>query len=247
MPSSLILRTGPKRLATRAAVVRAPSTTAEGDAVGAGQRVGVVAEDGAEGQQAAGQVGHEGAVEAGEGFEDGGVELGHVAAAGEVVDRTLGQGLGIGWHRRQPAAAIRRPDRHLIEGVEDAEEGERPGGGFGIDRVVGPVPGGSGTSRTSWGAIRRPMACEGSETTTSRPPWRSSARSRAVWKSTRASEGIAHHAFPQGEFRFRVEHPPAAMSEDERLDAAGEDLDLLVRAEHQADVAARAVASAWNV
>src|SRR5262249_24444854 len=31
MPSSLILRTGPNRLATRAAVVRAPSTRGEGD------------------------------------------------------------------------------------------------------------------------------------------------------------------------------------------------------------------------
>ena len=52
--------------------------------------------------------------------------------------------------------------------------------------------------------------------------------------------GVAHRAFPQGELRFGVEHAPAAVGEDEGLDAAGEDLDLLVRAEHQADVAASA-------
>ena len=96
-------------------MVRAPSAV-----IGAGEVGGVVAEDRAEGEQAAGAVGGEGAVEAGEGFEDGRVELGHVAAAGEVVQGALGQrvaggqlgragrtGLGVG--RARSWGAISRP------------------------------------------------------------------------------------------------------------------------------------------
>ena len=64
MPSSLTLRTGPKWLAASAAVVRAPSAVVE-----AGQRRGVVAQDRAEGQQAAVAVGGQGAVEAGQRLE----------------------------------------------------------------------------------------------------------------------------------------------------------------------------------
>src|SRR5208282_5769336 len=51
--------------------------------------------------------------------------------------------------------------------------------------------------------------------------------------------GIGYRPFPERELRFRVEHPPAAVGEDERLYSTGEYFDLLVRAEHEADVAAR--------
>ena len=50
--------------------------------------------------------------------------------------------------------------------------------------------------------------------------------------------GIGYRPFPERKLRFRVEHPPAAVGEDKRLHSTGEHLDLLVRAEHQADMAA---------
>src|SRR5208337_2298590 len=47
-----------------------------------------------------------------------------------------------------------------------------------------------------------------------------------------------YRPFPERKLRFRVEHPPAAVGEDKRLHSSGEHLDLLVWAEHQADMAA---------
>ena len=49
----------------------------------------------------------------------------------------------------------------------------------------------------------------------------------------RAADGLV----PEGELGGRVEDPPAAVGEGERLRALGEELDLLVGAEHDADVA----------
>ena len=201
-PSSLTFRTGPKRLATRAAVVRAPSARRRGARSGP-ERVGVVAEDRAEGEQAAGAVG-------------------------------------------RPGRRRGRPGPRGRRGRGRSRRGRGPGSG-------GPAwpAGRRGSARRaarrgprrasrSCGAISRPTAAPGSSTTTNRPPWRSSARSRAVWKRTRASARVGHRACPDGELRRRVEHPPAAVGEGERLDAAGEELDLLVRAQDQADVAAGA-------
>ena len=52
----------------------------------------------------------------------------------------------------------------------------------------------------------------------------------------RVGDGV----FPDRELRRRVEDPPPAVREGERLLAAGEQLDLVVRAQDQADVAAGA-------
>src|SRR5207244_5224066 len=41
---------------------------------------------------------------------------------------------------------------------------------------------------------------------------------------------------PEGEFRFRVQHSPAAVGEDKSLHSASENFDLLVRAENQANM-----------
>ena len=94
MPSSLILRTGPKRLATRAAVVRAPSARAGGDARSQPER------ECASWRRIAPKASSrplesvdEGAVETGQGLEHGGVELGHRTTPRQVMNRAFGQGL----------------------------------------------------------------------------------------------------------------------------------------------------------
>jgi hypothetical protein len=48
--------------------------------------------------------------------------------------------------------------------------------------------------------------------------------------------GPADRLGPRGELLRRVEHPPAAVREGERLGPVGEELDLLVRAQDDADV-----------
>ena len=86
------------------------------DGAGDLEGLGVDPEDGAEGEEAAVEVGHDGAVDAGDGLEDGGVEVEQALAADDVVERPLGQAgrevVGVlRGRRRRPPRRSGRPGR----------------------------------------------------------------------------------------------------------------------------------------
>ena len=90
------------------------------------------------------------------------------------------------------------------------------------------------------GPRRRPDAAApraGSRSTTNSAPCRASARSSAAWKSRSATVRCADRVGPHLVVRLDVEQVPLGVAEREDLRALGKHLDLVRRAQHDADVA----------
>src|SRR5208337_2957138 len=208
--------------------------------IGAGEGVHIVAQNRAEGEQPAVGIGDEGAVQTGQGLEHGGVELGHRTTTGQVMDRPLGQGLDE--RRDRDVTGVTRSS--LAGGsllLCQAEERKRSRRRFSIDRVC--KGGGSrlGVELELEHIVRsnQPADCpRGVGDDNKQASLTLLGKVERRLKEHAGQTGIGDRPFPERKLGLRVEHPPAAVGEDKRLHSTGEHLDLLVRAEHEADMAA---------